>query len=52
MQIIEETNAIESVENKSLIYLSEIKSLLENFEESSYKKTVMELAEFSVHRIT
>ena len=52
MQIIEETNAIESVENKSLIYLSEIKSLLENFEESCYKKTVMELAEFSVHRIT
>jgi octaprenyl-diphosphate synthase len=50
MQVIEETNAIKSVENKSLIYLNEIKSLLDSFEESSYKKTVMELAEFSVDR--
>ena len=52
MQIIEETNAIKSVENKSIIYLNEIKSLLDSFEESSYKKTVMELAEFSVDRKT
>ena len=52
IQIIDETNAIESVQNKSLIYLGEIKSLLECFHESSYKKTVMDLAEFSVHRVS
>jgi len=52
IQIIDETNAIESVQNKSLIYLGEIESLLDCFHESSYKKTVMNLAEFSVHRIS
>ena len=52
IQIIEETNAIENVQKKSLVYLSEIQSLLNNYEESSYKKTIMELAEFSVHRVS
>ena len=50
IQIIDETNAIENVQNKSLVYLSEIQSLLNNYEESSYKDTIMELAEFSVRR--
>ena len=52
IQIIDETNAIESVQNKSLTYLSDIEALLGNFQKSSYKKTVMDLAEFSVHRVS
>ncbi len=52
IQIIDETNAIENVQKKSLLYLSDIQSLLSSYEESSYKKTIMELAEFSVHRMS
>lgn len=52
IQIIDETNAIKNVQKKSLLYLSEIQSLLSSYEESSYKKTIMELAEFSVHRVS
>ena len=52
MQIIDETNAIKDVQNKSLVYLSEIQSLLNNFQDSSYKRAVVELAEYSVHRVS
>ena len=52
MQIIDETNSIKNVKDKSLIHLSEIQSHLKKFQESPYKKIVMDLAEFSVHRIS
>ena len=52
MQIIDETNSIKNVKDKSLVHLSEIQSHLKKFQESPYKKIVMDLAEFSVHRIS
>ena len=52
MQIIDETNSIKNVKDKSLIHLHEIQSLLKKFHESPYKKIVMDLAEFSVHRVS
>ena len=52
MQIIDETNSIENVKDKSLLHLREIESLLKGFEKSPYKKIVMDLAEFSVHRVS
>ena len=52
MQIIDETDSIKNVKDKSLIHLSEIQSHLKKFQESPYKKIVMDLAEFSVHRIS
>ena len=50
IQIIDETNAINDVQSKSLSYLNEINSLIDNFHDSSYKTLIKELAEYSIQR--
>jgi len=52
IQIVDETNAIKSVENKALSYFNEIKTILDNFQNSPFKSILIELAKYSLHRKT